>query len=124
VSKLEIQLQRDSYAPGDRVHGWVRVVEGGASRGVEVSLRYQEKTDEFTGSVIGVPPVTVHQGELGEGESYEFTLQLPSDALPAYSNALGQMWWELIARSAQAGRDVVASRAIEVSVQTGASRGS
>ncbi len=113
---FEIQLAKESYAPGETVHGWVRVQEGRRSRRIEVSLQYREKTSDYSGCVLQVGPVEVHQGDLEAGQSYEFTLQLPGDAPPAYSTGLGQMWWAVMVHSDQVGPDKYVSRRIEVAL--------
>jgi hypothetical protein len=115
-NKFEIQLQGESYAPGDAVHGWVKVDEARHSHDVQVSLRYQEKTADYHGSVLSVPAVVVHQGDVNPGESYEFNLQLPADAPPAYSSGYGDMWWEVVVRSAKTGFDDLTTQRIEVVV--------
>jgi hypothetical protein len=112
--KFEIQLQKQSFAPGDAVHGWVKVNEERHSHAVQVSLRYQESTADYHGHVLSVPPVVVHQGEIKPGDSYEFNLQLPADAPPAYSSGFGDMYWELVVRSDKTGIDDVATQRIEV----------
>jgi hypothetical protein len=95
-AQLEIQLGKDTYAPGESVRGWVRVQEGGRSRRLEVSLQYREKTSDYGGCVVQVGPVELHLGELQTGQSHEFNLQLPLDAPPAYSTSVGQMWWAVM----------------------------
>ncbi len=115
-TQLEIQLGKDSYAPGESVRGWVRVQDGGRSRRLEVSLQYREKTSDYGGCVLRVGPVELHQGELQAGQSYEFNLQLPAGAPPAYSTGVGQMWWAVMVHSDQVGPDKYFSERIEVSV--------
>ncbi len=115
-AKFEIQLQNQSFAPGDAVHGTVKVTEERHSHDVQVSLRYQESTDPYHGSVLSVAPVVVHQGDINPGDSYEFHLQLPPDAPPAYSSAYGDMWWEVVVRSAKTGIDDLVTQRIEVVV--------
>ncbi len=115
-AQLEIQLAKDSYAPGESVRDWVRVQEGARSRRLEVSLQYREKSPDYGGCVLSVGPVELHQGELQTGQSYEFNLQLPADAPPAYSTAVGQMWWAVMVHSDQVGPDKYFSERIEVSV--------
>jgi hypothetical protein len=116
MTKFDIELQGESFAPGGAVHGWVKVNEARHSDNVQVSLRYQERTSDYHGHVLSVPPVAVHQGDVQPGESYEFNLQLPADAPPAYSSPYGDMWWEVVVHSAKTGIDDVVTRRIEVVV--------
>lgn len=115
-ANFEIQLQNQSFAPGDAVHGWVKVTEERQSHAVQVSLRYQERTEPYHGHVLSVAPVVVHQGEINPGDSYEFNLQLPPDAPPAYSSPYGDMWWEVVVGSDKTGIDDVVTQRIEVVV--------
>ncbi len=115
-AELDVQLGHDSYAPGESVRGWVRVREGGRCRRLEVSLQYREKTSDYGGCVLQVGPVELHQGELQAGQSYEFNLQLPPDAPPAYATGVGQMWWAVMVHSDQVGPDKYLSERVEVSV--------
>ena len=45
--RLELQLDRERFAPAETVKGSVLVVEGGGSRSLGVSLTYNEKTEDF-----------------------------------------------------------------------------
>jgi hypothetical protein len=113
-TELEIQLDKASYAPGDGVRGWVRVQDPGRSRRLEVSLQYREKTNDYGGCVLQVGPVELNVGELQAGQAYEFNLQLPADAPPAYSTGVGQMWWAVMVHSDQVGPDKHFAQRVEV----------
>jgi hypothetical protein len=115
-ARLEVQLDRDGYAQGDSVHGWVRVAEGGGSRRLEVSLQYLEKVPDYAGCALRVGPVSLHEGDLQAGQAYEFNLQLPADAPPAFTSLIGHMHWAVVARSDQFGPDKFAAAPIDVSV--------
>ena len=45
--RLELQLDRERYAPGEAMNGTIFVVEGGDSRALEALLEYKEKTDDY-----------------------------------------------------------------------------
>jgi hypothetical protein len=102
------------FRPGDWVRGRVSVVEGGDSRALTVAVYFREKTHDYsaTGATYGGAPV--HQGELAAGTSFPFAIELPPDALPTYSSANGELFYEVEAKSDERGRDPRVRRGIEV----------
>jgi len=116
--RLELQVDREQYAPGETVTGNVTVAEGGRSRKLEVSLRYREKAeDDYEHTAVTLPGGELHTGDLVEGASYPFAIALPGDALPGYASAHGELHWELEARSDELGVDTRECRRVVVSVR-------
>lgn len=113
--RLELQLDRDRFSPGETVTGTVLVTEGGSSRRLEVTLDYHERgEDEYQRVAQSLSGGELHTGDLATGASYPFSIELPADALPSYKSNHGELWWELDARSDELGRDTHARRRIEV----------
>jgi hypothetical protein len=104
--KLEVQLDRERYSPGDTVSGTVLVLEGGASRKLEVSLEFREEAEDgYEDTPLRVPGGELHASDLAMGASYQFAIALPADALPNLKTEHGKLWWEVDARSDERGRD-------------------
>ncbi len=116
--KLDIQLDRQGYAPGDRVSGTVSVVEGGRSRSLDVHVEYREKTSDYIDAQLKSSPALVHQGDLETGSSHAFTVELPSEAPPAFISQHGVMGWVVVARSDEFGPDTVEAKQIDVQPRT------
>ena len=112
--RLELQLDRERFAPAETVKGSVLVVEGGGSRSLGVSLTYNEKTEDFFDVVTSIDCGALHEGDLTAGTSFAFELILPADALPNYKSEHGELYWELDAKSDEAGRDTHERRRIEI----------
>lgn len=118
--KLEVQLDRDRYSPGETVSGSVLVLEGGASRKLEVSLEFREEAEDgYEDTPLRVPGGELHAGDLAMGASYQFTIGLPDDALPNLKTEHGKLWWEVDARSDERGRDTRERQTFEVVTQSG-----
>lgn len=113
--KLQIELDREQYSPGDTVSGSVLVLEGGGSRRLEVSLDFRERAeDDYEDTPLRVSGGDLHSGDLSMGASYPFAIPLPDDALPNFKSQHGELWWEVDARSDERGRDTHERRRIEV----------
>jgi tetratricopeptide (TPR) repeat protein len=112
--ELDVELDRDCYAPGDAVRGTIYVVEGGRSRSLEILLEYWEKTDDYSAVAISISGPPVHVGDLTTGTSFEFELRLPPDALPNYVSEHGELYWELDVKSDERGLDTHEQRRIDV----------
>jgi hypothetical protein len=116
--KLEVQVDRDRYRPGETVSGSVLVVEGGASRTLEVALEFREEAEDgYDDTPRRVPGGELHAGDLAMGASYEFAVVLPDDALPTLKTKHGKLWWEVDAHSDERGRDTHERKAIEVALE-------
>ena len=112
--RLRLELERDRYRPGETVSGTVRVVEGGPSRSVEVALVYREATSDYSTSARQVTSGPLHEGELEPGQTFPFTLELPTDALPGYSSANAALGWIVDVKSDKRGLDTHEQRRIEI----------
>jgi hypothetical protein len=111
---LDLALGEPRFRPGDWVRGKVTVVEGGASRALKVSLLFRERTEDYSATARTEGGASVHSGELAAGGSFDFEVQLPSDALPGYRSANGELYWEVEVKSDEAGFDTTIERRIEV----------
>jgi hypothetical protein len=112
---FELQVERGSFAPGERVTGSVLVTEGGDSRSIEVALEFHEESPDYQ-EVPVRQSVTLHTGDVQAGQSLAFALELPVDALPNYVSENGELYWELDVKSDEMGRDTHVRRRIEVVV--------
>lgn len=112
--ELELSVTDSAVRAGDWVRGRVTVRSGGSSRALTVSLQYRERTSDYgaTGRTESVPPLQT--GDLTSGQSFDFAIQLPIDALPNYSTVNGSLTWVVEARSDQLGKDAVATSALTV----------
>lgn len=111
---LELSLDREHYAPGDAVTGTIRVVAGGRSRSLEITLNLNEKTDDYAAVATRVSSGPLTTGDLTTGISVGFVLALPPDAVPNYRSEHGELFWELDARSDEPGIDTHERRRIDV----------
>ena len=82
--RLQLELERSQFAPGEAVRGKVTVVEGGRSRSLEVVLQYNEKTEDYLEVASSISSGPLHEGDLASASSFAFELLLPQDALPGY----------------------------------------
>lgn len=110
---FEVQLEREAFAPGERVSGSVLVTEGGSSRALEVALEFHESSPDYE-EVPVTRSVSLHAGDVQAGQSLPFALELPADALPAYRSEHGELYWEVDVKSDEMGRDTHVRRRIEV----------
>jgi hypothetical protein len=112
--RLQLELERERYEPGDAVRGTIVLLEGGGSRSLEALLQYKEETADYAEVAISIPSGRLHEGDLVSGASFEFGLNLPPDALPNYRSEHGELYWEVDAKSDEPGRDTHDCRRIEV----------
>jgi hypothetical protein len=112
--RLELELERNRYEPGDTIRGSIVVVEGGRSRSLEVWLEYNEKTEDYSDVATRITSPFRHEGELAAGESFDFEVALPRDAAPNYRSEHGELFWELNVKSDELGRDTSVRRRLEV----------
>ena len=116
ILRLEIEQPAagGSFRPGEWVRGRVSVLQGGGSRSLSVSVHFRERTRDYsaTGASYGGTPV--HEGDLAEGASFNYAIQLPPDALPSFSSANGELFYEVEAKSDERGPDTRESKRIEV----------
>jgi hypothetical protein len=112
---FDLQLERDSFAPGERVAGTVLVTEGGGSRTLEVTLAFHEKSPDYEEIPVRETQA-LHTGDLQTGQALTFALDLPANALPGFRSEHGELYWELDLKSDETGPDTHARRRIEVVV--------
>jgi hypothetical protein len=103
--RVQLQLDRERYAPGDTIRGTILVLEGGGSRSLEALLEYNEKTEDYSEVAMRVTSGSLHSGDLSTGASFEFELTLPQDAFPNYKSEHGELYWQLDVKSEEFGRD-------------------
>lgn len=114
MSRLTLELDRGSVAPGQQVTGTVAAPEGGRSRAVTVALRFCEQGGSFSAVAMSIPADVLHEGELPGGWSARFAIALPPDAPPGLRTLHGELWWEVEARSDELGRDAIERRRVDV----------
>lgn len=112
---FELQLERETFAPGERVAGTVLVTEGGGSRELVVALQFHEKSPDYE-EVPVTRSESLHTGDVQAGQSLTFALELPADALPGFTSEHGELYWEVDVKSDEAGPDTHARRRIDVVV--------
>lgn len=117
--RLEVQLDRERYTPGDTVRGTILVLEGGGSRGLEARLEYVEQTEDYSEVATSVPSGPLHAGDLSSGMSFEFELRLPEDAFPAHRSDHDELYWQVDVKSDELGPDTHLRRRIEVEARPG-----
>jgi hypothetical protein len=118
MPRLEVQLERDAYSPGETVRAWVRAVEGGGSRAGIGFLSYVERTADYT-EVAWHDTRRLWDGDLARNARFELELELPADAKPGYEGDHGSLGWEVHVRSDELGRDTTVSRPFEVLAPAG-----
>jgi hypothetical protein len=116
--RLDLQVDEPAggsgFRPGDWVRGRVSVLEGGGSRALSVSIQFRERTRDYSSTAATYGGDPIHEGELSAGASLSFAVQLPADALPSYSSANGELFYEVEAKSDERGPDTRETRQIEV----------
>jgi hypothetical protein len=113
---FDVQLERDRFAPGERVAGTVLVTEGGGSRTLDVTLAFHEKSPDYEETPVSVTQA-LQTGDVQTGQSLAFALELPEDALPGHRSEHGELFWELDVKSDEMGPDTHVRRRIEVTVR-------
>ena len=98
-------LERQRYAPGEIVRGYVEVREQIDARKLTAALRYAEETNDYKGAYWVPATQQLHEGPLGQGSRFDFELQLPPDALPAFRAKSSAVWWEVVGSADKRGFD-------------------
>jgi hypothetical protein len=114
MPRFQLRVERQGYTAGDTVTGSVEVLDGGRSRLLEVSLDYNEKTKDCLDLGTRAGSKRLHEGEVTTGMSFPFALTLPTDALPNYQSAHGELYWEVHFRADQLGHEAHERCRIEV----------
>jgi hypothetical protein len=111
--RLELELDRDRVAAGEEVAGRIRVLEGGPSRSLTLTLVFTERTLDYSATPL-VSSSVVHEGELATGATFDFGFAVPPEAPPSFETEHSELSWELEARSADPGLDTSVRRRIEI----------
>jgi len=111
--KLEIILDSDRAAQGDKGAGRVDVVEGGPSRSLTLTLTFHEQTQSY--SVVRYDSGgVIHEGEVVTGTPVDFDFTVPAEAPPSVKCKHSELYWELAITSDEHGLDTDVSRRLEV----------
>ena len=111
--KLELVLEADRVAQGEKVTGRVDVVEGGPSRSLTLTLTFHEQTQSYS-SIRYDSGGPIHTGELLTGQPVDFDFTVPAEAPPSLKSKHAELYWELAITSDEHGLDTHAQRRLEV----------
>jgi hypothetical protein len=112
---LEIKPAQARYQRDEVVTGTLEIVAPVDARELTVALEYRESTSDYHHTARSVTtPRALHQGPLTAGQSFNFSFQLPADALPNQSGRFGSVNWGLHARIAKFGPDLHTWQPIDV----------
>src|SRR4051794_31858713 len=114
MAVFDLRLRSYQARPGDWLYGWVGIVQGGATRGLEATLRYVEETKDYEEANTIVSTGVFYVGGMQPSQSFEFTVQVPPDAKPAQSGNHGRLYWMVDLKSDEAGFDSHARVGVEV----------
>ena len=115
--KLELVLDTDAVAQGEKVNGRVDVLEGGPSRSLTLTLTFREQTQSY--SVVRYSSGgVVHEGELVTGNPVTFDFTVPAEAPPSVKCKHSELSWELAVTSDEHGLDTHADRRLTVVAAT------
>ena len=92
--ELNIQYEKESYAPGEEVRGTINVLEGDTARYVEATIAQVEATSDYVDTIRSLSLGTVHTGDLATGMSIPFSAMLPPDAEPNVVGP-GSIFWRI-----------------------------
>jgi hypothetical protein len=92
--ELQVQLDKETYAPGEEVRGVINVIEGDTARTVEVRIARVEVTADYVETVRSLSVDVVHTGDLATGMAIPFSAPLPADAEPNIVG-LGSILWRI-----------------------------
>jgi hypothetical protein len=111
---LNIEVDQDTFKPGDWVRGRINVTEGGNSRALQVEVRFRERTNDYSATAATYGQTQLHEGELSAGASFPFAIQLPPDCFPSLQTSNAMLFYEVRARSDERGLDTHADARFEV----------
>lgn len=111
--KLDIQLDAEIVAQGEELTGHVRVLEGGASRSLTLTMSFCERSPAFLTTPFSERGI-LFEGDLAGGQAVEFRYRLPDWARPGVKGKHGELFWQLEAVSDEPGFDTRCSRRFEV----------
>ena len=111
--KLALELDRAAVASGEAVTGRVRVLQGGASRSLTLTVTFCERSPGFFSIAFGDSGV-IHEEDLVTGSAVEFRFELPASAPPSARGRHGELFWQLEVVSDERGLDTRAAQTFEV----------
>jgi hypothetical protein len=111
---ITLTLASGQFSPGDQVAGRVDVTESGRVRKLEVLLRCHDSTPSYKGISWSTASSPLATGSVAAPASYSFSVALPADAPPTFSNGGASIWWDVDARCDVVGSDVHVAHQIEV----------
>lgn len=92
--KLELELDTDPLVAGEEVSGRVKVAEGGSSRTLTLTLSFHEQSRDYQ-AIRYSSDLSVHEGDLVTGQSYDFRFTTPAGAPPSFKSQHGELYWEV-----------------------------
>jgi hypothetical protein len=111
--KLSLEFDREAVAAGEAVTGRVRILEGGASRSLTLTVSFCERSPSFL-TVASADSGVIHEGDLATGGAVDFRFALPASAPPTVRGRHGELFWQLEAVSDEPGLDTRVARPFEV----------
>jgi hypothetical protein len=111
--KLELVLDSDRVAQGEKVNGRIDVLEGGPSRSLTLALTFHEQTQSYAAVRYSSGGV-IHEGELVAGQPVDFDFTVPAEAPPSVKCQHSELYWELAVTSDEHGLDTHVRRRLSV----------
>lgn len=111
--KLEIRLDSDRVAAGEKISGQINVLEGGRSRSLTLMVSFRERSPGYEAAPFSESGV-LREGDLRAGEAIDFHYRMPEWASPGVKGKHGELYWELEAKSDEPGVDTHVRRRIEI----------
>jgi hypothetical protein len=111
--KLEVVLDSDRIAQGEKVNGRIDVLEGGPSRSLTLTLSFHEQTQSYSAVRYSSGGV-IHSGELVAGQPVDFDFTVPAEAPPSVKCEHSELYWELAVTSDEHGLDTHVQRRLTV----------
>ena len=111
---IEIAVDGERFAPGDRVRGRVTVRHGGLQV-IQVGLLFREESPAGEATARQVLAEGFEDArDLAPGTTLDFEIELPADAPPDVRTSHGGLFWEVVAVSDRAGSPQPAGKRIVV----------
>ena len=114
--ELELHIEDGSVRPGDVVQGIVRVVDGGVSRSLTLTLEFHDDSEDYRSVVRREAERELCQGDLVADTTFPFEVRLPDDALPNYRSVHGELYWDVHVEADRAGLDTHVRHRLDVTL--------